>query len=83
MSSEKVIKEKNKILFNEDEDYDNDYDSEFEFEENKEREDEYYQETINNSYKYLLNYADTNNLTLCEFLDVNDIKKFLEKFIYI
>ena len=81
--SEKVIKEKNKILLIDDEDYENDYNTEDEFEENKEKEEEYYLGTINNSYKYLLNYVQNNNLTLCEFLDINDVENFLEKFIYI
>ena len=49
----------------------------------KEKEEEYYLGTINNSYKYLLNYVQNNNLTLCEFLDINDVENFLEKFIYI
>lgn len=79
MSSEKVIKEKNKILSNdvEDENYDC-YNSDEERDENNDLENEYYLETINTCKQYLLNYSEDNYLSLCEFLNVVDIENFLE-----
>lgn len=81
MDKENIVKEKNKIIFNDEDNYENtDYISDTEFEEIQElKEEEYYVDTINIARKCLINYAKDNYLSLCEYLQFEDIENFLEK----
>jgi len=82
MDKENKIKEKNKIMLKDEDDYDNHENNlQEELEELREikEEEEYYSETINNTCKSLLKYSKDNYLNLCEYLKYEDIENFLEK----
>jgi hypothetical protein len=81
MNKENIVKEKNKILLNDENNYENEEISEIELEEKEEikEEEEYYVDTINIVHKSLLSYAKDNYLNLCEYLQFEDIENFLEK----
>ena len=84
MNNENKIKEKNKIMINDEDDYDeyneNNYEKELEIL-REIKEEEYYVETINNAHKSLLKYSKDNYLNVCEYLKYEDVENFLEKYV--